>query len=101
MLTRRDIMETQQKAVVCAWIDGNIKSEAEAVLAAVGLTVSDAFRMMMRIAIKRALPFETLIPNEETMEAMKAARRGGLATVGNADDLLAGLNADDWTHHPF
>jgi DNA-damage-inducible protein J len=89
-------METQQKAVVCAWIDGNIKSEAEAVLAAIGLTVSDAFRMMMmRIAIEKALPFEPLIPNEETIEAMKAARHGELVKVGKLDNLLAGLNADD------
>jgi hypothetical protein len=29
-----------------------------------------------------ALPFEPLVPNKETMEAMKAARRGELVTVG-------------------
>jgi DNA-damage-inducible protein J len=93
---RRNIMATPQKAVVRARIDGNIKSEAEAVLAAIGLTVSDAFRMMMmRIAIEKALPFEPLIPNEETIEAMKAARHGELVKVGKLDNLLAGLNADD------
>jgi hypothetical protein len=29
-----------------------------------------------------ALPFEPLVPNKEAMEAMKAARRGELVTVG-------------------
>jgi DNA-damage-inducible protein J len=66
------------------------------VLASIGLTVSDAFRlMMMRIAKDKALPFQPLIPNSETIEAMKAARRGDLVKVGSADALLASLNADD------
>ena len=63
-------------AVVRARIDGQVKNEAEAVLASIGLTVSDAFRLMMtRIAREKKLPFEPLVPNEETIEAMKAARR--------------------------
>lgn len=64
-------------SVVRARIDARTKAEAEAVLASIGLTVSDAFRMMiMRIAKEKALPFEPLIPNDETIEAMRAARRG-------------------------
>jgi DNA-damage-inducible protein J len=60
-----------------------------------GLTVSDAFRLMMvRIAREKALPFEPLVPNAETVEAMKAARRGELVTVGKPENLLASLNAD-------
>ena len=83
-------------AVVRARINGQIKIEAEAVLASIGLTVSDAFRMMMmRIAKEKALPFEPLIPNDETIEAMRAAQRGEFAWSGSADKLLAGLNADD------
>ena len=67
-----------------------------AVLASVGLTVSDAFRLMMvRIATEKRLPFEPLVPNAETIEAMRAARRGDLVTVGSVKDLLADLNADD------
>ena len=47
------------------------------------------------IATDKRLPFEPLAPNGETIEAMKAARRGELATVGDVDGLMAGLNADD------
>ncbi|HXP24121.1 MAG TPA: type II toxin-antitoxin system RelB/DinJ family antitoxin [Candidatus Sulfotelmatobacter sp.] len=83
-------------SVVRARIDERIKKQASAVLAAMGLTVSDAFRLMMvRIAKERALPFEPLIPNAETIEAIEAARRGELVTVGSVDELLAHLNADD------
>jgi DNA-damage-inducible protein J len=44
-------------AVVRARIDEHIKAEASAVLAAMGLTVSDAFRLMLiRVASEKALP---------------------------------------------
>ncbi len=47
-----------------------------------GLTVSDAFRMLLvRIAEEKSLPFELLIPNKKTINAMKAARRGELTAV--------------------
>ena len=82
--------------VVRARIDERIKKEATTVLASIGLTVSDAFRLMMvRIAADKRLPFEPLVPNAETIDAMKAARRGNLVTVGSADKLIADLNADE------
>ncbi len=82
--------------VVRARIDEKTKDEAAAVLAAIGLTVSDAFRLMMvRIAAEKRLPFEPLVPNDETIEAMRAARRGDLITVGGVSELMADLNADD------
>jgi DNA-damage-inducible protein J len=84
------------KHVVRAQIDGTIKDEAEAVLAALGLTVSDAFRLMMtRIAKEKALPFEPLTPNVETISAMKEARKGSLQSFKSAAALMADLNADD------
>jgi DNA-damage-inducible protein J len=89
-------MLATHNSVVRARIDGNIKIEAEAVLASIGLTSSDAFRMlMMRIAKEKQLPFAPLVPNEETIAAMKAARRGELVAVGSADNLLERLNAGD------
>jgi len=89
-------MKAIQNAVVRARIDGRIKAEAEAVLASIGLSSSDAFRMMMiRIAKEKALPFEPLVPNDETIEAIKAARRGELVSVGGACNLLDKLNAGD------
>ena len=82
--------------VVRARIDEKVKDEATAVLAAIGLTVSDAFRLMMvRIATEKRLPFELLVPNAETIEAMKAARRGEVTTVGSVEGLMADLHADD------
>jgi DNA-damage-inducible protein J len=82
-------------SVVRARIDEQTKTEAAAILKAMGLTVSDAFRLMMvKIAQEKALPFEPMVPNQETIEAMKAARRGELATAGPPRKLLPSLNAE-------
>ncbi len=81
--------------VVRARISEDVKNEASAVLEAMGLTVSDAFRIMMtRIAREHALPFEPLIPNEETIAAMRAARKGETETV-TLDQLQSVLDADN------
>lgn len=83
-------------AVVRARIDEHIKEEASAVLAAMGLTVSDAFRIMLtRVAREKALPFDPLVPNAVTIEAMMEARRGGLKSFATVEDLMADLNAED------
>jgi DNA-damage-inducible protein J len=83
-------------AVVRARIDANTKAKATSVLAAMGLTASDAFRMLMvRIAAEKALPFDPLVPNAETVAALEAARRGELVNAGSADGLFADLHADD------
>lgn len=82
--------------VVRARIDPKVKEQAAAILAAAGLTISDAFRMMlMRTVADKALPFDPLVPNAETIDAMKAARRGELVTVGGVEELMADLHADD------
>ncbi|HEX3652251.1 MAG TPA: type II toxin-antitoxin system RelB/DinJ family antitoxin [Rhizomicrobium sp.] len=83
-------------AVVRARIDQRTKDEASAILGAVGLTVSDAVRMMLvRTVAEKALPFDPLVPNAKTIRALKAARRGELKKAGNIDELMSGLDADD------
>jgi DNA-damage-inducible protein J len=85
-----------ETAVVRARIDERTKQEAAAVLKTIGLTVSDAFRLLLvRIAAEKAMPFEPLVPNAETIKAMKVARRGELVTVGKPSKLLESLNAGD------
>lgn len=77
-----------ENAVVRARINEDVKEEAAAVLSAMGLTVSDAFRMMMvRIATEKALPFDPLTPNAEAVAAIKAARRGELVSAPSIDAL--------------
>jgi DNA-damage-inducible protein J len=83
-------------ATVRARIDEDIKEEAAIVLAAMGLTLSDAFRILLtRIAHEKAFPFDLLVPNAKTIEAMKEARQGNLSSFSSVEGLLADLNADD------
>jgi DNA-damage-inducible protein J len=83
-------------ALVQARIDSEVKEEANAVLAAMGLTISDAVRLMLtRVAREHALPFDPLIPNPKTIEAMNEARRGQLQSFDSVDDLMDDLNAED------
>lgn len=85
-----------ENSVVRARINEHIKEEASVVLEAMGLTLSDAFRMLLtRVAREKALPFDPLIPNAETIKAMKAARQGNLTTTSSVRDLFIDLNAND------
>lgn len=84
-----------ENAVVRARIDEATKTEAAAVLATMGLSLSYAFRMLLkRVAAEKALPFEPLVPNAETIAAMQAARRGEVLKAGKPAQLLARLNAE-------
>jgi DNA-damage-inducible protein J len=77
-------------------IDGAIKEEAASVLAAIGLTVSDAVRLLLtRVAHDKALPFEPWVPNATTVQAIKDARAGRVTRVENIEALFKKLNADD------
>ena len=85
-----------ENAVIRARINEKTKEDASIVLAAMGLTASDAFRMMMtRIAVEKALPFDPLVPNEETIAAMQAARRGETIKAETTESLFEDLNAPD------
>jgi len=82
-------------ALVQARINPVIKAEAAAALAAIGLSVSDAVRLMLtRVAREKALPFE-LVPNAETIAAMQEAREGKGKSFATVEELMAELNEDD------
>jgi len=83
-------------SIVRARIDGHVKEEATSVLASMGLSVSDAIRLLLvRVASEKALPFAVKIPNAKTVAAMEELRRGKGSKAKNAKDLMAALNADD------
>ena len=77
-------------------VDEAIKAQAAATLADMGLSVSDAVRMLLvRVAAERALPFDVRVPNAETVAAIRELEAGRGARSESIDDLLADLNADD------
>ena len=77
-------------------LDVKIKARAEKALAAMGLSVSDAVRvLLMRVAAEKALPFEVKVPNATTRAAMKELEGGKLRRLASVDDLVADLNRND------
>lgn len=83
-------------AVVRARINEEIKNEAVIVLASMGLTVSDAFRMMLtRVAVEKALPFAPLVPNEETLAAMRDVQLGKVESFKSVEALMEDLDKPD------
>ena len=77
-------------------VDEKVKAKAAKTLASMGLTVSDAVRLLLtRIASEKALPFEVRVPNRETVAAIRAAERGELTRTRSVTELMADLNADD------
>ncbi|MGD0578961.1 MAG: type II toxin-antitoxin system RelB/DinJ family antitoxin, partial [Bryobacteraceae bacterium] len=58
-------------------IDQKVKDKAAKTLATMGLSVSDAVRILLvRVAAEKALPFDVRVPNATTIQAMQAADRG-------------------------
>ncbi|HXM24104.1 MAG TPA: type II toxin-antitoxin system RelB/DinJ family antitoxin [Terriglobales bacterium] len=77
-------------------IDKRIKTKAAKTLASMGLSVSDAVRVLLtRVAAEKALPFDVKVPNATTSAAIREARTGKLPSFRRVSDLMADLNADD------
>ena len=58
-------------------VDQETKRRAAKAFAAMGISMSDAVRMLLlRVAAEKALPFDVRVPNATTAKAMRAARQG-------------------------
>ncbi|MDL2286791.1 type II toxin-antitoxin system RelB/DinJ family antitoxin [Desulfococcaceae bacterium OttesenSCG-928-F15] len=85
-----------QNQLVQARVDEEIKAQATAALADMGLTVSDAVRMLLtRIAREKMMPLELMVPNATTRAAMEEAEKGDLPRASSIKELFEELNADD------
>lgn len=83
-------------AFVRARIDRATKARATAVLEDMGLSVSDAIRLLMiRVADDRRLPFAIKAPKEKTKRAIAELEARNGARFRSVEDLMANLNADD------
>lgn len=81
---------------VRARIDPVTKKRATVALAAMGLSISDAIRLLMlRIADERRLPFEVRVPNAATRKALAELEGGKGRSFGGVDALMADLHEDN------
>ena len=76
-------------SVVRARIDRDTKERATEALHAMGLTVSDAIRLMLlRVADEKQLPFAVQVPNATTIRAMKELEEGKGKRFADAEELF-------------
>jgi len=73
-------------------VDQKAKQRAAKALAAMGISMSDAIRMLLiRVAAEKALPFDVKVPNATTVKAMRAADQGNGRRLSSADALFKHL----------
>jgi DNA-damage-inducible protein J len=79
-------------AVVRARIDTRTKERAAAALEAMGLSISDAIRLLtLRIADEQRLPFSVEMPNVESRRAMQELNDGKGVRSENASEMFKDL----------
>lgn len=87
---------TAANTYVRARIDSETKSKAVDALSAMGLSVSDAIRLLMiKVADEQRLPFDVKAPSASTKAALAEIEAGQVERFNSIDDLMADLNADD------
>jgi len=72
-------MHTGKTETIRARITPNLKADAEAILATLGLSATEAITLFYhQVVLQEGLPFEVRLPNKETRRAMRAvkARKG-------------------------
>jgi DNA-damage-inducible protein J len=81
---------------VRARIDEKTKVRATAALEAMGLSVSDAIRLLMlRVADERRLPFDVKAPNAKTLKAIAELKAGKGKRHKSVKALMASRHEDD------
>ena len=73
-------------------IDSDTKEIASKALDRMGLSVSDAVRLLLvRIAEDGRFPFDLEVPNARTRKAMTELEQGGGISKGSVEDAFADL----------
>ncbi|MCA9508350.1 MAG: type II toxin-antitoxin system RelB/DinJ family antitoxin [Myxococcales bacterium] len=81
---------------VRARIDASTKERAAEALEEMGLSISDAIRLLMlRIADEGRLPFEVRVPNTRTRKAIDELESGKGKRFKNIKSFMEDLNEDD------
>ena len=84
-----------QTSMLHVRVDDETKTQATEALAAMGLSVSDAVRLLLhRVVVDQAFPLELKVPNAETRAAMAEAEkmiRAHRPRFATADELFANL----------
>ena len=78
---------------VRARIDSGLKKDAEDILGHLGLNTTQAISLFFhQISLRKGLPFDVMIPNEETQKVLQETDEGkNLVECRDADDMFKKL----------
>jgi DNA-damage-inducible protein J len=77
-------------AYINARVDKDLKAKAEKVLRRVGVSTTEVVTMLLhQIVLRKGVPFNVRVPNDETRRAMAELDQGGGERFdGTADELI-------------
>lgn len=79
-------------SVVQTQIDNITMKEVDSVLKERGISISEAMRLvLLQIAKNKSFPFDDIVPNQETLDAMEEVENNHLLSYGSVDELLKDL----------
>ena len=82
-------------------VEDETKTQASEVPAAMGLTVSDAVRILLkRVVTDQAFPLEVKVPNTQTRAAMEEARTMAKARTARFDSAAALIDNLEKARYP-
>lgn len=84
---------TMSAATIQVRIDEETKKQAQTVLEALHLSMSEAVKLFLRqVVLQRGIPFEVKIPNKLTRETLEKAERGeDVKEFASVDELFEDL----------
>ena len=85
-------MGTTKTATARALISPEVKSQAEAILKGLGLSISNSVELFYRqVVAQKGLPFDINVPNERTMKAIRNSRSGKGKRFSSSKELFKDL----------
>ena len=85
---------TSEKTRTNVYLDTETKKKAQEIFKRYGLGLSDAINIFLSQAVmEKGIPFEIKIPNEETAQVIKDARKGKNMTKVSLDELKKEVGA--------
>jgi len=77
-------------AMITTRVEPELKSDAEKVLKALGISTTEAINLFLsQVRLRKGLPFDVKIPNKTTLKAMKDAEEGhNLSSYDSIDDFF-------------
>ena len=76
-------------------VDENIKKEANSIFKEIGMDMSTAINVYLRQVIRsNGIPFNVSVdvPNEITLQAIREAENGSIASFSSIDELMEDLD---------